>query len=272
MLDLSLMLLGLAVGVIGTLIGAGGGFVLMPILILIWPDKDRDIISSLSLAVVFLNALSGSYAYARMKRIDYKAGLMFSIATIPGAIIGARATSFLPKNAFDIIFGSLLAVVSVYLFVRSRRLSKPSKPAINGMHRRIVERDGTIHEYAFNPWLGIIISIFVGFLSSLLGIGGGIIHVPVLVNLLGFPVHIATATSHFTLAISALAGTIEHLIEGTLTSVLWQALFIGIGIVIGAQLGAKLSKKVKDTFIIKGLAIALFIVGLRILAGAFIEH
>jgi uncharacterized membrane protein YfcA len=269
--DISLILLGLAVGILGTLIGAGGGFVLMPILILMWPHENRDIISSLSLAVVFLNALSGSYAYARMKRIDYKAGLMFSAATIPGAIIGARTTAFLPKSTFDTIFGCLLAIVSVYLFVRSRRLSKPSKPAVNGMHRRIVERDGTVHEYAFNPWLGIIISVFVGFLSSLLGIGGGIIHVPVLVNLLGFPVHIATATSHFTLAISALAGTIEHLIEGTLSTVLWQTLFIGIGIVVGAQLGAKLSKKVKDTFIIKGLAVALFVVGVRILVGAFLK-
>lgn len=270
MVALGLAALGLAVGIIGTLIGAGGGFVLMPILILMWPEKDRDIISSLSLAVVFLNALSGSYAYARMKRIDYKAGLMFAAATIPGAIMGAHATSFLPRKYFDIIFGSLLAVVSIYLFVRSRRLSKPSKPSPNGIRRRIVEKDGTVHEYAFNPWTGILISVFVGFLSSLLGIGGGIIHVPVLVNLLGFPVHIATATSHFTLVISALAGTIEHLIEGTLTSVLWQALYIGIGIIIGAQLGARLSKKVKDTFIIKGLAMALFLVGLRILIGALI--
>lgn len=89
---IGLISLGFIVGTYGTLIGAGGGFVLMPILLILYPRESADRLTAISLAVVFFNALSGSGAYARMKRIDYKSGLMFAAATIPGAIIGALST------------------------------------------------------------------------------------------------------------------------------------------------------------------------------------
>ena len=90
---LGFIALGLVVGAYGTLIGAGGGFVLMPLLLLLYPHETPEKLTSISLAIVFLNALSGSGAYARMKRIDYKSGLIFAGATIPGAILGALNTS-----------------------------------------------------------------------------------------------------------------------------------------------------------------------------------
>ena len=70
-----LLFLGLVVGAIGTVVGAGGGFLLVPALLLLYPSERPETITSISLAVVFFNALSGSIAYARMKRIDYKSGL-----------------------------------------------------------------------------------------------------------------------------------------------------------------------------------------------------
>ena len=76
--------LGLAIGAFGTLIGAGGGFILVPILLILYPNENTELITSISLAVVFFNALSGSLAYARMKRVDFKSGIVFAVATIPG--------------------------------------------------------------------------------------------------------------------------------------------------------------------------------------------
>jgi hypothetical protein len=81
---LALMALGFCVGAYGTLIGAGGGFVLMPLLLILYPKENPEILTSISLAVVFFNALSGSEAYGLMKRIDYRSGLMFAAATVPG--------------------------------------------------------------------------------------------------------------------------------------------------------------------------------------------
>ena len=84
----ALILLGVVVGAYGTMIGAGGGFVLVPLLIILYPDLSPEAVTSISLAVVLLNALSGSVAYARQRRIDYKAGAIFATATVPGAAVG----------------------------------------------------------------------------------------------------------------------------------------------------------------------------------------
>jgi uncharacterized protein len=263
--DLLLVFLGLFAGILGTLIGAGGGFILVPVLIFLWPDKNREIITSVSLAVVFVNALSGSISYMKMKRVDVISGLMFAAATIPGAILGAHTTQFVPKKTFDLIFGILMLCISIFLFFRSGKLERPLPEFKKGVKRQFSDSFGVEYKYHFKPWTGIIISLFIGYLSSFFGIGGGIIHVPVLVGLLNFPVHIATATSHFTLAISALAGTIEHVIEGTLDTVIWQTIFISAGVYVGAKIGARLSKKVHGSFIIRGAAIALGVVAVRIL-------
>ncbi len=116
---LGLIAMGFGVGAYGTLIGAGGGFVLMPILLLLYPDRSPELLTSISLAVVFFNAVSGSEAYALMKRIDYKSGFLFALATIPGSILGALNTAMVPRRLFDIIFSVLLICASIFLMFRS---------------------------------------------------------------------------------------------------------------------------------------------------------
>ena len=265
---LGLVALGTAVGCYGTLIGAGGGFVLMPVLLLLYPEQSANVLTCISLAVVFFNALSGSEAYALLKRIDYRSGLMFSAATIPGAILGALNTSYVPRRLFDLIFAVLLLAAAAFLGWQ------PSKEKINRksfgaerhrVTRQLVDAHGITYEYNFNWLLGMTISIIVGYVSSFLGIGGGIIHVPALSYFLNFPIHIATATSHFILAIMALTGTVVHILTGTFAHGVHRTVALAIGVVLGAQIGARLSEKVRGRWIIRALAMALGIVGLRIL-------
>ncbi|MBP1700797.1 MAG: sulfite exporter TauE/SafE family protein [Deltaproteobacteria bacterium] len=108
------------------------------------------------------------------------------------------------------------------------------------------------------------LSLFAGFVSSLLGIGGGIIHVPVLIHLLNFPVHIATATSHFVLVVMAFVGTCVHILMGAFSHGIRRTACLAVGVLIGAQLGAYLSNRVHGDWIVRGLAIALGFVGVRI--------
>jgi hypothetical protein len=115
-----LVLLGVAVGAFGTLIGAGGGFLLVPILLLLYPDESVQTITAMSLAVVFFNAASGSIAYARLGRIDYRTGIIFALASAPGAILGSLATAYLQRGVFDAIFGLLLVGLGVYLVLRGK--------------------------------------------------------------------------------------------------------------------------------------------------------
>lgn len=263
--------LGFFVGTFGTLIGAGGGFILTPILLLLYPDKSPETITSISLAVVFFNACSGSIAYSKMKRIDYKSGIMFAIATIPGSILGTITTSYIPRHIFNGLFGVLLVAASIFLFVKAKKEKHEKEQIIkeNYITRTLIDAEGIKYVFSYNPVLGVVVSIFVGYLSSLLGIGGGIIHVPVLVNMLNYPVHLATATSHFVLAVMSLSGSMVHLVEGTLQPGIVQTAALAVGVIFGAQLGARLSKKIHGTAIIKSLAVALALVGIRIFIMAF---
>jgi uncharacterized membrane protein YfcA len=259
-----LLPVGFALGAYGTLIGAGGGFLLVPLLLLLYPDDSPHTIATISLTVVFVNALSGSIAYARMRRIDYKSGLLFSTATVPGAIVGALATDRLPRRPFDLLVGVLMLAICVFL-LRRPSASVAGEGGRWVLQRRVVEADGTVHTYAYNPVLGVGVSLVVGFLSSLLGIGGGIIHVPVMANLLHFPVHVATATSHFTLAIMTLAGAIVHGFKGDFTGAFGRIVPLAIGVAAGAQAGALLARWVGGVWIIRALVAALAFVGVRLI-------
>lgn len=251
--------LGFVIGAYGTLIGAGGGFVLIPILLLLYPYESPEILTSISLAVVFFNAFSGSWAYARMKRIDYRSGLLFSAAAVPGAVLGALTTAYIPRRLFNAIFGVLMVAVSAFLLTRPISEKKSPRDNPNEIF------NNSVHIFSYNPLLGVGSSFLVGYISSLLGIGGGIIHVPVLVYLLNFPIHIATATSHFILAVMALTGTIVHIATGTFSHGYRRTICLAIGVLIGAQLGAKFSNRVDSDWIMRGLAVALGLVGIRIL-------
>jgi len=248
---LNLIAIGFIVGTFGTLIGAGGGFLLVPILLLLDPQTPPQVVTGISLAVVFFNAASGSFAYARMGRIDYKGGIAFAIAALPGAVGGAYLTSHISRRVFDGIFGCLMIAASVYLVTTA-------------------EEEGEEKQLGpYNLWLGMAISSGVGFLSSLLGIGGGIIHVPAMTHALHFPVHIATATSHLVLSITALAATVIHLHNGTLDGQLGVIFWISIGAIVGGQAGAHLSNRMKGSWILRGLAAGLGLMGIRILLTLF---
>ena len=269
--------LGLLIGAFGTLIGAGGGFILVPILLLVYPNENTELITGISLAVVFFNAFSGSLAYARMKRIDYKSGIMFSLATVPGAILGAVSTAYVPRGVFDLVFGVLMIVAAIYLWLSNKEQSHVGSDGIahsasvdagsprHWSKRDLVDADSVHYHYEFNHYIGIALSLVVGFVSSLLGVGGGFIHVPALVHLLNFPVHLATATSHFVLAVMALTGTIVHITRGVFIHGVRRTLLLAVGVVIGAQIGARLSNRVGGKWIIRGLAVALAFVGLRLI-------
>jgi hypothetical protein len=267
-----LVSLGSVLGAFGTLVGAGGGFVLVPVLLILYPHEGPEIITSISLAVVFFNALSGTVAYARMKRIDYVSGLMFSTVSIPGAIIGAITTYYIPRRLFDAIFGFLMMVVSGFLLIRpSVKLAERPIETPHGLMRKVSEANGTVYTFSYKPGTGLFLSACVGYISSLLGIGGGIIHVPAMVRLLNFPVHIATATSHFVLAIMALAGTSVHVIIGSFHHGLRRTIALSIGVLLGAQIGARLSDHMQDSWIIRLLSLALALVAVRLLIMAFLS-
>lgn len=264
---ISFIVIGFVAGTLGTILGLGGGILIIPFLLLIHNYSPQQTAGT-SLAVVFLNSLSGSLAYARQRRIDYKSAWKFALATLPGAIGGSYASQYFTDKSFRIVFGIFLIIVAISIFRRGEKkiednnIVKHQGFCFKLTPRFLVDSFGREFNYAVNERLGILISFFVGFLASALGVGGGIIHVPSMIYLLNFPTHIATATSQTILAISAFWGSSVHFFLDNVN--LMAALPLGLGAMLGAQLGAFLSRKMKATRIIKFLAIALILVGIRL--------
>jgi uncharacterized protein len=260
-----LVLIGFAVGAFGTLIGAGGGFILTPILLLLYPHDSPQTLTAISLAAVFFNAASGSAAYARQRRIDYRSGTVFALATLPGAIGGAIVVGSVSRQLFDGIMGAVLALLAVWLLIGERW---PLPTPKHHLERRVLtDRAGETYTYNVPLRRGALYSLAVGFLSSFLGIGGGVIHVPLLVRALGFPTHIATAASHFVLAIMAGTGTLTHIALGSFAHHhgVRRTLALSVGVVVGAQLGAHVSLRLRGTVIQLLLAAALLALAARLL-------
>ncbi len=260
-----LALLGVGVGAFGTLLGAGGGFVLTPILLLVYPHDSPRTITAISLTVVFFNAASGTTAYLRQRRVDWRSGSIFAAAALPGAVGGALLTGVVSRHVFSGLMGGVLALLAVWLLAGDRWRPIPPR---RGVRRRLfVDRHGLLYEYDVPIWRGAAYSAGVGFVSSFLGIGGGVIHVPLLVRALGFPTHVATATSHYVLAWMAGVGTITHIVSGSFAggAGVRRAIALSVGVVVGAQVGAHVSRHIHGHTIERTLAIALLALAARLL-------
>lgn len=278
------LIIGLLAGGIGSIVGVGGGFIAIPAMSLFLSLPPQVIIGA-SLTMVFFNALSGSVAFYRQKRIDFPSGWKFALATFPGAVLGSRAADCFTSRSFDVTFGFFLILVALLMWLRkgSDRSTAATVPAEidpvdlladdlltakfpwGVVRRKITDVCGVQYSYAFNLPLGILFSFLVGFISSILGIGGGIIHVPFLIMVLGFPPHVATATSLFVLTWTSLVGAVTHFWLGHVDVRL--AAFLSIGGIIGAQGGARISMHLSGAGIVKVFAVVLVLAGCRMILG-----
>ncbi len=257
------LVLGIGVGAFGALLGLGGGLILVPLFMLFMLAPEGATFSSVqqivgtSIFVVFCNAVSGTWAYVRQRRILLRAAVPFALATIPGAFLGGYISEYFSGPGFSLTFGAVMIALGGYMWFNSR--GKKASATVEGFDPKTADIHLT---------MGIICSFFVGFVSSILGIGGGIIHVPMMVFLLGFPPQIAVATSTFVLMVSSLIGVASH---GVLGHILWgPAVMIGIGALVGAQLGAMISKKSRPSYLVIGLSVVMILLGLQFVYKGFV--
>jgi uncharacterized membrane protein YfcA len=264
-----LPVIGLLIGGFGTLIGAGGGFILVPVLLFVYPEYSPATITAITLTVTFFNSLSGTFAYSKLKRIDYRSAITFSLVGIPGAIIGASVTGILTRNTFQIIFAIALIILSVYLIIKPGAKGANLCRNSGSSTRNMCDSAGTVYNFSFSMAQGVLLAFFTGFIAGLLGIGGGIIHVPAMCNILSYPVHIATATSHMVISITTFSALVTHIVQKSYAAGVTTALLLSVGAVVGAQIGARYSEKISGPLIIRLLALGLFAVAIRLIISSF---
>lgn len=261
---LGLTLVGFSVGVYGTVVGAGGGFVLVPLLLLLYPREESGVITSISLAVVCLNAFSGSLAYASQRRIDYRSVLALGAVAVPAAVAGALTTHLLPRGLFDRLLGLLLMSLALYLVARPAPAVVTTGWRPRYTRRVLTDAAGNTFMYAFDLRKGMLLAGAIEFLAILFGVGGGPFVVSMLTQVLLFPVHVAAATSLSILLLTSFTATVTHLATGSFTRGVRRTTALGLGVLLGAQVGAALSRRLGGGLIVRLLAGALALVGLRL--------
>lgn len=264
----ALMLVGVGIfaATYGSLVGSAGGFVVLPILIILSPESSPAFLTAISLSGILMAGLSGSWAYHRIGRIDYRSGLAFALPGILGAILGVIIVHQISASLFRIMLGIVLVMTGLFLVARH---SKQGYAGTWGgvSHRYIEDQEGGVYEYRFNMLLGLSASFLVGIIKSLLGIGGGLIFTPFAIGVLGFPVLVATATSVFTLVFTTIAALLSHIVVGTFAEGNLLLMPVALGMAIGGQIGPRIARRVGGVFVARLLAGTLMVIGASIVAG-----
>jgi uncharacterized membrane protein YfcA len=270
---LLLIIVGLLTGFMGGMLGVGGGIIVVPILVLAFNLESREAAGT-SLVMVMFTALSSTAAYYRQKRIDWKIGLAAATVTVPGALIGAYATQLFNSNTLAVIFGVALLLMAAAMIRRTFRMSKrptrdfgsteiESKLQRGVWRRRIVDSAGQIFQYDARIYSALLLLFFGGLASGFLGIGGGLIVVPILVAYVGLPMHIAVATSMLTMIFTAISGVSTHILLGDV--LIDYAIPLVIGILIGSQLGARTARRLKSANLERVFALVVLVMGIMMI-------
>ena len=222
--QLWLIPLGFVAGILGSIIGFGGGTIIVPVLTFVGFPPTLAVGNSLFAA--FSNSVASTTMYAKQKRIEYSLGWKLGLMSVPGTILGAIISSDLSPMIFKILLALVLLSSASYILLKRKIEEKP----IDVSRMLLIFSAGA--------------SFFSGVIASLFGVGGGIIFVPLMVVVLGLSMKRAAPTSQFILMFTCFSGLIVHSILGHPDY--YQALLLSIGAFAGGILGARLSLEIKE--------------------------
>ncbi|MCC2249497.1 sulfite exporter TauE/SafE family protein [Virgibacillus sp. AGTR] len=262
------ILIGILTAFVGGLMGLGGGIILIPSLLFLNQLSDAfswatpQAIVGISLVSMVFTAMSSTIAYYKRGRVDYKTGLLFLSGSLPGGMIGSWLNQFIDGDQFLLYFGCITIVISLLFFIKRK---EPTKQISNNISEiRTFELNGITYQYTVSKWVAFVLSLIVGALSGLFGIGGGSIMVPAMILLFGIPAHIATTTSMFMIFFISIIGAGTHIALGHIE---WQYVFLFIpGAWIGGKLGAWVNQLLTGKTLEWILRIVLIIIGIRMIS------
>ena len=238
-----LIAVGLGAGTLGSMIGVGGGIILVPALTFLGLSPTQT--ASTGLIAVASTSVSSTIEYSRQRRIDYRLGIEMAAFAIPGAVLGAYISGYLTEESFKLYFGVLLLLTGIYVLCKNSILKDSAAK----------KRSTTLRAAAFAATFG------AGIISSLFGVGGGIIFVPAMLLVLGLSMQRAAPTSQLTLMMTSIAGVLTHGFLGHPDYL--QAAILSAGAFVGAQIGSRASRTAKEALLQRLLGLALIVVAIE---------
>lgn len=267
-----LIIIGLLSAIIGSIVGIGGGIIIVPTLIffgitqgILHHITPQTAIGTSSI-ILIATGLSSTLGYLKVKQVDIRNGLILIIGILPGAFIGAYLSRFLTMHSFNLYFGLFLILVSILLMIRYKipPLKLCQKPKYM---KTYIDGRGERHVYGVAPVIAVVAAFIIGLTSGLFGIGGGVLMTPFLLIVFRFPPHVAVGTSMMIIFFSSVAGSIGHVIQG---HVVWSyGLILILSSYIGAQIGVKVNKTIKSDMVVLILRIVMLLLGLYLILQSF---
>nr|WP_202903207.1 sulfite exporter TauE/SafE family protein [Paenibacillus gorillae] len=266
-----LVLLGVVAAMFGSIVGLGGGIIIVPALMLLGPqltgaEIDHATAVGTSLTMLIVTALASTLSYAKKKIVDFRSGLLLFITSGPAALIGSALTGKLQGAAFSLSFGIFMLLMAALLIARDYM-----KPVTRQwpIERSITDASGQVHTYGYGLLPLLLIGFAVGLISGLFGIGGGSLFVPVMVLLFRFPPHLATATSMFVIFLSSILGSGMHGWLGEINY--WLLLALVPGAWVGGKLGAWVAGRMSGKKLLWLLRITLLLLACQLIIEGWME-
>lgn len=237
-------------GALGSLLGLGGGAIIVPLLTLVFGVNIRVAIGAAIVSVIATSS-GAAIAYVKDHLSNVRIGMFLEMGTVTGAISGALLTTVLPDKVLFVLFGLLLGY-SAYSMVKKRKelhgiikAVKRDKIAqklnLSGIYKDEIEKTSTYYE-AHRSLAGLGLMYLAGCLSALLGIGSGALKVPAMDLIMGLPIKVSTSTSNFMIGVTAAASAGIYFLRGYVNPILSAP--VAIGILIGALIGTRLLGKI----------------------------
>lgn len=265
---LSLIILGIGVGLLGAILGMGGGIIMVPVLTFIFNLEIHQSIA-ISLVVITANSMANSSVYLKNGMANMNLGIALSVVSVIGALIGSKLVVILPANVVMIIFGVIQFIMAYLTYLKTKTSTKnieitevANKTFFYGEYK-----DGATNTVVkYNPirvkW-NFLFGTFSGIFSGLSGAGGGALIIPGMNVISNIPIKAATATSSFIIGFTSAAGSLVFMQSGIVDVEIVSLIILGI--VIGTFVAMKFFSKITDKKVAY-ILIALFVlVGIQMI-------
>jgi len=264
-----LFLISIVAGLLGSLIGLGGGVVVVPVLTLLFHIDIRLAIGA-SIVSVIATSSGAASAYVRERMTNLRAGMFLEIATTTGAVTGAYLTTVLPTRFLFVLFGCVLAYSAVATFKK-----RHAAAALTVSHDRLAnyfDLHGSYYdqfdqkEIAYKVTgtrLGLFMMYVAGMVSALLGIGSGALKVPAMDIAMHLPMKVSTATSNFMIGVTAAASAGFYFARGQIDPII--AAPVAAGVLGGSMLGAKVLGKIESKVVRLIFVVVLIVISVEML-------
>jgi hypothetical protein len=270
---LILFLISIAAGVLGSLIGLGGGVVVVPVLTILFHVNIRLAIGA-SIVSVIATSSGAAATYVKEKMTNLRAGMFLEIATTTGAISGAYLTTVLSPQFLFILFGAVLCYSAFAVYHKRHNAailtSSDDKIAnyfqLHGSYYDEAEQKEVTYKVGGTK-LGLAMMYIAGMVSALLGIGSGALKVPAMDLAMHLPMKVSTATSNFMIGVTAAASAGFYFARGQIDPII--AAPVAAGVLAGAMIGARVLGKVTNASVRLIFVVVLVVIAAEMLQRGF---